>query len=101
VRLQICQVSPDEAEKIQNTGVVADCHFHKHLSRGDADQAVADGRVRFINRRAVVAVGQAPLSGYWYDVAVKRENGRYLGGAQSGLVRTLQLVNFMPRGIKR
>ena|ERR1700692_2296586 len=99
--MQICQVSPNEAEKIRGTGFVPDCHLHKHLSRRDADQAAADGRVRFINRRAVVAVGQAPLSGYWYDVAVKRKDGRNWARAQSGLVRTMQLVNFMPRQIKR
>jgi len=98
--MQVCQVSRAEAEKIQSSGFVPDCHFHEHFSKRDADRAAADGRVRFISRRAVVAVGAAPLSGYWYDGAVKR-NDRYLGTAQSGAVRTVQLVNFMPRRIKR
>jgi hypothetical protein len=97
--MQICQLSIDEANKIQSTGLVPNCRLHKHLSRRDADRAAADGKVRFVTRRAVVAVDQAPLSGYWYDVAVQRKDGQYWGRAQSGLVRTMQLVNFMPRGI--
>jgi hypothetical protein len=78
---------------------IPDCHLHKHLSKKDADQAAAEGKVRFINHRAVVAAVSTPLSGYWYDNAVKKDD-RYLGTAPSGPVRTMQLVNFMPRGMK-
>lgn len=97
--MQICHLSKSDAERIQHPGFVPDCHFHDHLSRKDADQAVADGRVRFISRRAVVAVGPAPLSGHWYDEAVGRP-GRNLGTARSGAVRTMQLLDFLPRGLK-
>ena len=97
--MQVCQLSEREAERMQHPGFVPDCHLHKHLSRRDANQAAADGKVRFITRRAVVAVSPVLLSTYWYDDAVKRKD-RYLGTAQSGTVRTTQLISFMPRGMK-
>jgi hypothetical protein len=99
--MQICQLTAAEADRVPDPGFVPDCHFHKHLSKRDADQAAADGKVRFVNRRAVVALGPALLSGYWYDkVAKQGSNDRYWGVAWSGRVRTKQLVNFMPRGMK-
>ncbi len=97
--MQICQLSRAEAQRAQDAGFVPDCRTHKHLSKREADQAASNGKVRFLNRRAVVAVDSVPLSGYWYDDAVNR-NDRYLGGAKSGGVRTMQLLNFMPRGIE-
>lgn len=97
--MQICQLAEVEAERMQHLDFVPDCHLHSHLSRRDAERAVADGRVRFISRRAVVVMGPRPLSGYWYDDAVKRDD-RYLATAQSADIRTTQLVNFMPRGMK-
>jgi hypothetical protein len=97
--MQICQVSRIEAERILSSGLV-DCHSHKHLSRRDADQAVADGIAVYVSDRMISVVGLGPLSGHWYDKAVA-ENDRYLGTALSGAVRTSQLVNFMPRGIGR
>jgi hypothetical protein len=97
--MQICQLSAAEAERVPDPCFVPDCHFHKHLSKSDADQAAADGKVRFVNRRAVVAVGSVPLPWYWYDKAVQK-NDRNLGIAKSGPVSTLQLLNFMPRGLK-
>jgi hypothetical protein len=60
---------------------------------------VVDGKVVFVNPRAVVAVDSVPLSGYWYDNAVRKDD-RHPGTAKSGLVRTRQLLNFMPRGMK-
>jgi hypothetical protein len=98
--MQICQLSAAEAQRVHDPDFVPDCRLHKHLPRRDAEQAAADGRVRFVSRRAVVADSSAPLSGYWYDSAV-RKNDRYLGAAKSGPVRTVQLVSFMPRGMKR
>jgi len=103
--MQVCQLTAAEAERLHDPGFVPDCHFHGHLSKRDAQQAAADGKVKFVSPRAVVAVGFAtPLSGYWYDKVVKK-NDRYLGSAksgtaQSGWVRTHQLVNFMPRAMK-
>ena len=94
--MQICQLSKSEAEKMQHPGFVPDCHSHPHLSKRDAKQAEADGRVRFVSPRAVVPVGPPPGSEYWYDRSVGR-NDRYLGAARSGVVRTLQLLSFMPR----
>jgi hypothetical protein len=93
--MQICLLT----EKVKHPGFVPDCRLHKHLSRGDALQAAADGKVTFVSPRAVVAVGSVPLSGYWYDDAVRRSD-RYLGTAKSGPVRTRQLVTFMPRKVK-
>lgn len=98
--MQICQLSAAEAQRIHDSDLVPDCRFHKHLPKRDAEQAAADGKVRFLSPRAVVAVSSAPLSGYWYDGAV-RKNDRYLGTAKSGQVRTTQLLKFMPRGMKR
>jgi|SRR5579863_2512356 len=98
--MQVCQLSTAEAERVKDLAFVPDCRFHKHLSKQDAEKAGADGRVKFVSRRAVVALGPVPLSGYWYDHAVYR-NDRYLGTAQSGPVRTNQLLKFMPRGMKR
>jgi hypothetical protein len=97
--MQICQLTAAEAERVQHSGFVPDCHFHRHLSKRDADQAAADGKVRFVNRRAVVAAGSALLPGYWYDKAVQT-NDRHLGIAKSGPVSTFQLLKFMPRGMK-
>jgi hypothetical protein len=97
--MQICQLSTVEAEKVKHFGCVPDCRLHTHISQGDAQLLSESGKVRFISRRAVVAVSPVSLSTYWYDRAVKTE-GRYLGTAQSGTVRTTQLVNFMPRGMK-
>jgi hypothetical protein len=93
--MQICQVSPIEAKGMLSSGLV-DCRLHKHLSRRDADQAVADGIAVYVSDRMISVVGLNPLSGHWYDKAVAK-NDRYLGTAQSGAYRTLQLVNFMPR----
>jgi hypothetical protein len=98
--LQICQLTAAEAERVQDPGFLPDCHFHEHLSRCEAAQAVADGKLRFVSRRAVVAVGSVPLSAYWYDEAIKK-NDRHLGMAKSGAVRTRQLLNFMPRAMRR
>jgi hypothetical protein len=95
--MQVCQLSEGEAQRVLHLSSVPDCHLHMHLSKRDAEQAAADGTVRFISRRAVVAVDPVSPCGYWYDAAVKR-NDRYLGPA--GTVRTMQLVNFMPRGLK-
>ena len=95
--MQICQLSEGEAERLQHLKFVPDCHLHKHLSKREAEQAAADGTVRFVSRRSVVAVGPVSPCGYWYDSAVRR-NDRYLGTA--GAVLTMQLVNFMPRGLK-
>jgi hypothetical protein len=97
--MQICLVDAAEGKKIQLSGYVPDCHFHQHISERDAHQADADGKVRFVSPRAVVAVDSFPLCGYWYDAAVNR-NDRYQGTAQSGGFATKQLVNFMPRGTK-
>jgi hypothetical protein len=97
--MQICQLTGLEADRVEHSGFVPDCHFHGHLSQGDARQLAADGKVRFVNSRAVVAVGSASMSGYWYDKAV-RKHDRHLGTAQSGPVRTCQLLNFMPRAMK-
>ena len=97
--MQICQLSKGEAKQMKYLGVLPDCHLHTHLSKRDAEQAVADGRVKVVSRRAVEVVGPRPIAGYWYDMAVQR-NDRYLGTAQSGAVRTTQMVNFMPRGMK-
>lgn len=96
--MQICQLSGGEAERMKQINFVPDCHLHEHLSKRDAEQAVADGRARFVSHRAVVAVAPRPLCEYWYDAAVQR-NDRYLGTARSGAVRTRQLVSFMPRGM--
>jgi hypothetical protein len=98
--MQICLLSVAEAQKVQDPDFVPDCHLHKHLSIRDAHQAAANGQVRFVSPRAVVAVAPVPLSGYWYDAAV-RKNDRYLGRVKSGPVRTTQLVKFMPRGMNR
>jgi hypothetical protein len=95
--MQICQLTGADADSIEHSGFVPDCHFHAHLSKSDAHQLAADGKVRFVNNRAVVAVGS--VSGYWYDKAV-RKHDRHLGTAQSGPVRTRQLLNFMPRAMK-
>ncbi len=97
--MKICLLSAAEAQKAHDPDFVPDCHSHDHLSKRDAHQAAADGKVRFVSRRAVVAVSSA-LSGYWYDRAV-RKNDRYLGTAKSGPVRTTQLLKSMPRGMKR
>lgn len=97
--MQICLLSAAEAQRLQDPGFVPACDSHKHLSKRDADRAVAEGNARFINHRAVVTVGPVSLSGYWYDSAVQR-NDRYLGTAKSGGVCTRQLVNFMPRAMK-
>jgi hypothetical protein len=97
--MQICLLSAAEAKKVHDPVFVPDCHFHKHVSQQDAHQAAADGKVRFVSRRAVVAVDSVTLCGYWYDDAVRKSAG-YLGTARSGPVRTRQLVNFMPRGMK-
>jgi hypothetical protein len=94
--VQICQLSKSEFEKMQHLGFVPDCHSHAHLSKRDAEQAYADGRVKRVSRRAVVVVGPPPGSEYWYDKTVRR-NDRYVAAARSGAVRTMQLVNFMPR----
>jgi hypothetical protein len=97
--MQICQLTGAEAERVERSSCVPDCHFHGHLSKSDAHQLAADGKVRFVNSRAVVAVGSASVSDYWYDEAAKKD-GRYLGTAQSGPVRTHQLLNFMPCAMK-
>jgi hypothetical protein len=93
--VQICQLTPAEAEKIQR-GLGVNCHLHPHLSRNNARQLADNGRVRFINERAVVPVGCALLSDYWYDWAV-RKNDRYWATVGSGPVSTRQMVNFMPK----
>jgi len=93
--LQICQLTLSEAEKIQR-GLVVDCHLHSHLSRNDACQLVVNGRVRFINERAVVPVGCAPLSDYWYDWAVLK-NDRHWATVRSGPVTARQMVSYMPK----
>ena len=98
-RMQICQLSEAQAQKLQILGLAPDCHSHKHISKADAHQAAADGRVRFVSPRTVVAVDSLSLGGYWYDAAVNRDD-RYLCTAQSGAFQTKQLVNFMPRGMK-
>lgn len=102
--MQICQLTGAEADRVQHSGFVPDCHFHGHLSKGDAYQLAADGKVRLVSSRAVVAVGSASVSGYWYDKAVKKSDRHQgtakSGTAQSGWVRTHQLVNFMPRAMK-
>jgi len=103
--MQICQLTGAEADRVEHSGFVPDCHFHGHLSKGDAHQLAADGKVRFVNSRAVVAMDSVPLSKHWYDEAAKKNDGRYLGTAksgtaQSGWVHTHQLVKFMPRGMK-
>jgi hypothetical protein len=97
--MQICQLSEGEAERVQYLKFVPDCHLHKHLSKRDAEQAAADGTLRFISQRAVVAVGPVSPCGYWYDASDKG-NDRDMGTARSGAVRTTQIVNFMPRGMK-
>jgi len=122
--MQICLLSAAEAKGVEDHGFSPDCHLHKHLSKWDARQAAADGRIRSVNHRAVFAViadtdspksaeasrltsgateadtqAWGSLSNYWYDDAVNW-NDRYLGTAQSGGVRTTQLMNFMPRGMK-
>jgi hypothetical protein len=97
--MKICLLPGAEAKRVEDHGFSPDCHLHEHMSQRDARQAAADGKVRFVSRRAVVPVGSVSLAGYWYDDAVNR-NDRYLGIAQSGGVRTTQLVNFMPRGMK-
>jgi hypothetical protein len=93
--LQICQLTSAEAEKIQR-GLVVDSHLHSHLSRNDARQLVENGRVRFINERAVVPVGCALLSDYWYDWAVLK-NDRHWATVGSGPVTTRQMVSYMPK----
>jgi hypothetical protein len=98
--MQICLLCEAEVQKAQNPDFVPDCHSHDHLSKPDARQAAADGKVRFVSPRAVVVVSPVPLTGYWYDEAVNK-NDRYLGTAKSGQVRTTQLLKFMPRGRKR
>jgi hypothetical protein len=89
---------------VEHDGVRPDCDQHGHLSRGDAQQRVDAGKARFVSSRAVVAVGSASVSGYWYDKAVKKSDRHQgtakSGTAQSGWVRTHQLVNFMPRAMK-
>jgi hypothetical protein len=97
--MQICQLTGAEADRVEHFGFVPDCHFHGHLSKGDAHQLAADGKVRFVSSRAVVAVGSASVSGYWYDKAVKKSD-RHPGTAKSGPVRTRQLLKFMPRTMK-
>src|SRR5437762_12824891 len=97
--MQICQLTGAEADRVEHSAFVPDCHFHGHLSKSDAHQLAADGKVRFVNSRAVVAVGSASVSGYWYDKAAKKSD-RHPGTAQSGPVRTRQLLNFMPRAMK-
>ncbi len=97
--MQIFQLSTVEAEKVKHFGCVPDCRLHTHISQGHAELLSESGKVRFISRRVVVAVSPVSLSTYWYDRAVKTE-GRYLGTARSGAVRTRQLVNFMPCGMK-
>lgn len=97
--MQICQLTGTEADRVEHSGFVPDCHFHGHLSKGDAHQLAADGKVRFVSSRAVVAVGSAAVSGYWYDKAVKKSD-RHPGTGKSGPVRTRQLLKFMPRTMK-
>lgn len=98
--MQICQLTGAQAASLEHTGFVPACHFHGHLSKSDAHKLAADGKVRFVNSRAVVAVSSVPLSGYWYDKAVEKDDRRYLGVAISGPVRTHKLINFMPRATK-
>jgi hypothetical protein len=98
--MQICELTRAEAERVEHSSFVPDCHFHRHLSKNDAHQLAADGKVRFVNSRAVVAAGPDLVSGYWYDKAVQKDDDRYLGTANSGPVRTQQLLNFMPRAVK-
>lgn len=97
--MQYCLLSAAEEQNIQTPGFAPDCHSHKHISKRDARQAEADGKVRFVSPRAVVAVDSLSLRGYWYDAAVNRDDC-YLSTARSGDVQTTQLVNFMPRGMK-
>jgi hypothetical protein len=98
--MKICLLDEAEVQKAQDPDFVPDCHSHDHLSKPDARQAAADGKVRFVSPRAVVVLSPVPLTGYWYDEAVNK-NDRYLGTAKSGQVRTTQLLKFMPRGRKR
>jgi hypothetical protein len=93
--VQICQLTPAEAENIQ-LGLGVNCHRHPHLSRSDARQLVDSGRVRFLNERAVVPTDRVLLSDYWYDWAV-RKNDRHWTTIRSGPVRTRQMVDYMPK----
>jgi hypothetical protein len=97
--MQYCMLSAAEAQNIQSPGFAPDCRSHKHISKRDAHQAEADGKVRFVSPRTVVAVDSLLLREDWYDAAVNRDDC-YLSTARSGAVQTTQLVNFMPRGMK-
>lgn len=85
---------------VEHHGFRPDCSRHGHFSRVEARKLIDAGNVRSVSPRAVVAVSSAPLSGYWYDKAVEKDDRRYLGLANSGPVRTHQLINFMPRATK-
>lgn len=104
--MQICQLSAVEGARLRHSTFLPDCHLHGHLSKKDANELAAAGRVAFVSERAVVVAGPSSLSGYWYDkVAKEGTSDRYWGTAQSrsastGSVGTRQLVNFMPREIK-
>lgn len=103
--MQICRLSAIEGMRLQRSTFVPDCRLHCHLSKKDANELAAAGRVAFVSERAVVVVGPSPLSGYWYDEVTKKDDHHYLGTAKSGTAhlgwaRTRQLVNFMPRGMK-
>jgi hypothetical protein len=97
--MQICQLNAVEAEKVEHSSYVPDCHLHNHLSKTDARELVAAGKARFVGVRALTVIG-ASLTEHWYRKAVLTDDGRYLGRTNSGMVRTCQLVRFRPPEIR-
>ena len=51
--MQICQLTGAEADRVEHSAFVPDCHFHGHLSKSDAHQLAADGKVKNLKQGAL------------------------------------------------
>jgi hypothetical protein len=49
--MQVCQLTGAEADRVEHSGFVPDCHFHGHLSKGDAHQLAESAGEAYGKRR--------------------------------------------------